>query len=68
MPKNAYSQSYRKMSELSSPPITLAVLDYTGLQLHVCLQDFPDEHARPMFYSGRFFLEQLSSCVNDSLK
>jgi hypothetical protein len=26
MPKNAYSQSYRKMSELSSPPITLAVL------------------------------------------
>jgi hypothetical protein len=27
MPKNVYSQSYRKMSELSSPPITLAVLD-----------------------------------------
>jgi hypothetical protein len=29
MPKNAYSQSYRKMSELSSPCITLAVLAYT---------------------------------------
>jgi hypothetical protein len=26
MPKNAHSQSYRKMSELSSPLITLAVL------------------------------------------
>jgi hypothetical protein len=26
MLKNAYSPSYRKMSELSSPPITLAVL------------------------------------------
>jgi hypothetical protein len=29
VPKNAYSQSYRKMSELSSPPITLAVLGVT---------------------------------------
>jgi hypothetical protein len=27
MPKNAYSQSYRKTAELSSPPITLAVLE-----------------------------------------
>jgi hypothetical protein len=26
MPENAYSQSYRKMSELSSPLITIAVL------------------------------------------
>jgi hypothetical protein len=27
MPKNAYRQSYRNMSELSSPLITLAVLE-----------------------------------------
>jgi hypothetical protein len=26
-PKNAHSQRYRKVTELSSPPITLAVLD-----------------------------------------
>jgi hypothetical protein len=32
MPKNAYSLSYRKMSVLSGPPITLAVL---GLRLGV---------------------------------
>jgi hypothetical protein len=48
MLKNAYSQSYRKMSELSSPPITLAVLDpgnktqkgfrYTALRVFLDVQ------------------------------
>jgi hypothetical protein len=43
MPKNAHSQSYRKMSELSIPSITLAVLDlghvYRNLMtkhMHLC--------------------------------
>jgi hypothetical protein len=57
MPKNAYSQSYRKMSELSSPLITLAVLDPAWIEqsdrarnknIISCYRDFKSEASTPI--------------------
>jgi hypothetical protein len=64
MPKSAHSQSDRKVTKLSSPLITLAVLVQTyppcdSIQIHVC---FSELHYITFPFNGFLIRNTISSC------